>query len=55
LISVQAIEPLKIPLPKIEDEQQIEKLLHVEDYKAIDILVYKLYELDKEEIEFIEN
>ena len=55
LISVQAIEPLKIPLPNTEAEQQIKNFLQVEDYKAIDIFVYGLYELNQEEIDFIES
>jgi hypothetical protein len=53
LISVQAIEPLKIPIPNIETEQQVERLLQAKEYKAIDKLVYQLYGLNAEEIGFI--
>jgi hypothetical protein len=55
LISVQAIEPIKIPIPKIETEQQIESLLQIKDYEAIDKLVYKIYGLSTDEIQFIEK
>ena len=55
LISVQAIEPLKIPLHNTEAEQQIKNFLQVEDYKAIDIFVYGLYGLNQEEIDCIES
>ena len=55
LISVQAIEPLKIAIPNMEIEKQIEKLLQAKDYKAIDKLVYEKYSLSEEEIKFIEG
>jgi hypothetical protein len=55
LISVQAIEPLKIPIPNNEMEQQVETLLQAKDYEAIDRLVYEIYGLKKSEIEFIEK
>jgi hypothetical protein len=55
LISVQAIEPLKIPIPNTEIEQLVEVLLQDKDYQAIDKLVYELYKLSKEEIGFIES
>jgi hypothetical protein len=54
LISVQAIEPLKIPMPKTEIEQKMEIMLQKKDYQEIDALVYKMYGLEEEEIEFIE-
>jgi len=49
------VKNLKIPFPILMQEQQIEKFLQTKEYKKIDILVYKLYGLDKEEIEFIEK
>jgi hypothetical protein len=55
MISVQAIEPLKIPIPDIETEQKIEKLLQNKDYEAIDKLVYEIYGLDEDEIYVIES
>jgi hypothetical protein len=55
LISVQAIELLKIPIPNTKIEQQIEKLLQEQDYQAIDKIVYQIYGLSEEEIEFIER
>ncbi|MDR1022737.1 MAG: Eco57I restriction-modification methylase domain-containing protein [Prevotellaceae bacterium] len=54
LISVQAIEPIKIPIPDFETKQQIEKMLQIEDYQNIDDIVYNIYKLSEEEIEFIE-
>jgi hypothetical protein len=55
LISVQAIEPLKILIPDTETKQHIEKLLQTKEYETIDRLVYELYGLNDEEIEFIEG
>ncbi len=55
LISVQAIEPLKIPIPNIKTTQQIEIFLKNKNYQAIDTLVYEQYDLNKDEIVFIEN
>jgi len=55
LVSVQAIEPIKIPMPAIETEREIEKLLQNKDYAGIDRLVYDLYGLSGTEISFIEN
>ena len=55
LISVQAIEPLKIPVPNINTNKQIEELLNKMNYNAIYLLIYKLYGFDKEEIAFIES
>ena len=42
-------------LPDTKVKQQIERLLQTKDYESIDMLVYELYGLDKEEIEFIEE
>jgi hypothetical protein len=55
LISVQAIEPLKIPIPNTEIKQLVEVLLQDKDYQEIDKLVYEIYKLNEEEIEFIES
>jgi hypothetical protein len=41
------------PLFDTETKQRIDKLLQEKDYKAIDMLVYELYGLDKKEIDFI--
>jgi hypothetical protein len=49
---------IKIPLPQNlekDTETQIENLLSAKKYKAIDELVYELYDLNVDEIEFIEN
>ena len=54
LVSVQAIEPIRIPIPSIEIEQQIEKMLQEQDYHRIDNFVYEIYGLSVEEIQFIE-
>jgi len=44
-----------LPIPKFNEkiEKQVEKLLQEKDYKSIDKLVYELYRLEKEEIDFI--
>jgi len=55
LISVQAIEPLEIPVPVTVDLIKIETLLEEKEYNAIDKLVYELYRLTNEEINFIES
>jgi hypothetical protein len=55
LISVQAIEPLKIPVPDKQIEQQVETLLHLQDYQSIDNLIYKMYGLSGNEVRFIES
>lgn len=61
LISVQAVEPIKIPSPSAKDETIIEALLDrviMNDYyaeKEIDKKVYELYGLNQEEIDFIES
>jgi hypothetical protein len=44
-----------VPYPTIDIEQQFEKLLEMQQYNEIDKLIYDLYELSKEEIEFIES
>ncbi|MHA3046255.1 Eco57I restriction-modification methylase domain-containing protein [Riemerella anatipestifer] len=62
LISVQAIEPLKIPIPDISTEKSIEKIIDeilkkqnpiLE--KKLDRIIYDIFKLDKEEINFIES
>jgi hypothetical protein len=55
LVSVQAIKPIKIPLPPIETERKIENLLQKKDYASIDRLVYELYGLTDKEIVFVEG
>jgi hypothetical protein len=44
--------PILLPITKIE--QQIERLLQTKKYEEIDKLVYEIYGLNEEEIEFIE-
>ncbi len=55
LISVQAIEPIKIPIPDDDTESQIANLLQEAKYHEIDLLVYGMYNLSSEEIAFIER
>ena len=47
-------EKFSCPFFYTEMKQQIEKLLQNKDYKGIDKLVYDIYKLDKDEIEFID-
>ncbi|SFC94290.1 Type II restriction/modification system, DNA methylase subunit YeeA [Flexibacter flexilis DSM 6793] len=65
LISVQAIEPLKIPIPDTNTEQSISKLIEeilhnkkhgLSSYELehrLDNVVYALYNLEKTEIDFV--
>jgi hypothetical protein len=55
MLNIQSLIKFPIPKPNKKIEQQIEKLLLTKKYKAIDLLIYQLYGLDEEEIEFIEN
>ncbi len=67
LISVQAIEPLKIPIPNADTESKVNKMMDLilnksiskkgilEIEEEISTLIYEMYKLDKEEIEFIES
>ena len=67
LISVQAIEPLKIPMPDLETEKLIENIIDIilsnikkgigysELENKIDQIIYSLYNLSKDEIEFVES
>jgi hypothetical protein len=55
LISVQAIEPICIPIPSKNIEHQIDALLQNKDYQAIDKVVYELYGLTEEEINVVED
>ena len=62
LISVQAVEPIRIPFPNEDDEEMIcrymERMLLSEDETSKNVVNYKVYEmygLSKEEIEFIES
>jgi hypothetical protein len=49
------VKNLTIPIPSIEQELQIEKLLETQSYKDIDNLTYEIYRLTEKEIEFIES
>jgi hypothetical protein len=51
----QYVENIPLLMPNFDSEQEIEKLLQERNYSAIDILVYELYRLDINEIEFIES
>ncbi|HAZ97404.1 MAG TPA: type II restriction endonuclease, partial [Treponema sp.] len=61
LISVQAIEPIRIPIPDNNAEYDFENLINKMLYEnaslesEIDQKVYKLYGLSKAEIDFIER
>lgn len=62
LISVQAIEPLKIPIPNSTTDKAVEKIIdkilkqqNTFLEKELDQIVYDLYKLNKEEIKFIES
>ncbi|GHT10395.1 type II restriction endonuclease [Bacteroidia bacterium] len=49
------VEKIPIPMSNTEFEQKIEKMLQTKEYNEIDKLIYKLYNLTEEEIEFIES
>jgi hypothetical protein len=49
------LEKLHIPMVDSKIERQIEKLLQHENYQAIDCVIYELYNLNMEEIEFISS
>jgi hypothetical protein len=63
LISVQAIEPIKIPYPTFENEEAISNIVdelalnenNEKANKQLNQVIYTLYGLIKEEIEFIES
>uniref|UniRef100_UPI002589F923 type IIG restriction enzyme/methyltransferase n=1 Tax=uncultured Chryseobacterium sp. TaxID=259322 RepID=UPI002589F923 len=64
LISVQAIEPLRIPIPTKEINDRFEQIMDnlitkISNQKdienQIDSIIYELLELNKEEIDFIES
>ena len=67
IISVQALEPLLVYYPTDKEQNQIEKLVDeilkkkksnqdtTAIEKEIDVLVYKLYELDYEEVKIIDK
>ena len=50
-----ALIKLPVAVPSKKTEQQIGKLLKDKDYETIDNLIYELYTLNQEEIEFIEK
>jgi hypothetical protein len=49
------IEKLPVPLSNDEVETNINKLIQIKDYQSIDRLVYEIYGLSEDEIQFIEN
>jgi hypothetical protein len=49
------VKNLTIPIPTNKTEQKIDELLQRKNYQAIDKIVYELYQLSLEEIEFIES
>ena len=56
LISVQAIEPLQIPLPASSEEDALASLLSVTteiDEQKIDNIIFSMYGLNDSEIDFI--
>jgi hypothetical protein len=53
--SKELFQTFPIPKSTAESEQKIEKMLQSQDYLAIDKLVYEIYGLNREEIEFIES
>ena len=53
--SKELFQTFPIPKPNIEIEKEIETLLETKDYQSIDDIVYTVYGLSKEEIEFIES
>ena len=57
LISIQAIEPLKIPLPDSKTRQRIEAYVNTIEASEqdIDTIIYNLYSLSQNEIYFIEK
>ena len=62
LVSVQAVEPIKVPIPTEEIEDRFSLYLHqqLNDFSvnretAINHDIYTLYNLNDEEIEYIEN
>ena len=63
LISVQAIEPLKIPIPDVSTEKSfadtLDILLNKQNNKKLEEqlsgMIYEIYKLDQNEIAFIES
>jgi adenine-specific DNA-methyltransferase len=62
LISVQAVEPLKIPIPNSVTEKLVEKIIdkilkqqNEMLERELDQIIYELYKLNEEEIRFIES
>ena len=53
LISVQAIEPLKIPIPNEMLESTVNHMFSKGKYDDLEQLFYEMYNLDEEEIEWI--
>ena len=62
LISVQAINPMRVPIPSMIYKNELERLLEIQSVKysdstqaKIDILVYLLYGLTYDEVKVVEN
>lgn len=49
------VKNLQIPKPTSETEKLIENFLSIKDYYGIDCMVYELFELSQEDIQFIET
>ncbi|MDR0762454.1 MAG: hypothetical protein LBF13_05350 [Campylobacteraceae bacterium] len=49
------VKNLTIHMPSLEQKQQIEKLFEMQQYGEIDKLIYELYGLAEDEIQFIES
>jgi hypothetical protein len=55
MLNIQSLEKLPVPKTNKEIELQIDKLLETQSYKEIDKLIYEIYKLTKEEINFISS
>lgn len=62
LISVQAVDPIKVPIPTIDDDKTFKAFLErqhkeysIETENEINKKIYELYHLTPEEIKFIES
>lgn len=55
IISVQAMDPVRIPIPTKEQEEKIVELMNSQHYDQINEEVGKLYSFSKEELDFISS